>query len=107
VLAQELLKLDAMQTGVYEEAIHGDAAAIDAMLSIMRLRCRLHGLFPDSKGGGVHVNIGAAGAEVLSAEDTSIQVEFIRATKWERADTDKTVNGKLLDLPVLNRKGKP
>ena len=58
VLAQELLKLDAMQTGVYENAVHGDTMAVDAMLSIMRMRCRLHGLYPDSKGGGISVNIG-------------------------------------------------
>jgi hypothetical protein len=101
VLKAELLKLDAMATGVYENAVHGDTMAIDAMLSIMRMRGRYLGLFPDGKGGGVHVNIGGS-AEVLNAEDTGIQVEFIRATKWGSADTEREVNAKLLDLPVVN-----
>jgi hypothetical protein len=71
VLKAELLKLDAMATGVYENAIHGEPAAIDAMLSIMRLRGRYLGLFPDGKGGGVNINIATG-----TAEDTGIQVVF-------------------------------
>jgi len=94
VLAQELLKLDAMQTGVYENAVHGDTMAVDAMLSIMRMRCRLHGLFPDSKNGGqqVHLNIGGPVGE--SAEDTGIVVSFVRATKW---GDPKMIEAKPLD----------
>jgi hypothetical protein len=37
----EALRLDELQTGVYEPALKGDARAIDAVLSIMRARSRL------------------------------------------------------------------
>ena len=105
VLAGELLKLDAMQTGVYESALHGDTASIDAMLSIIRLRCRLHGLFPDSKGGGINVNIGA-NPSAPNAEDTGIQVTFVQATKWADAKLIEDKPGPVLDLPVVNGNGK-
>jgi len=98
VLAQELLKLDALQTGVYENALHGEPMAIDAMLSIIRLRCRLHGLFPDGKGGGVHVNIGANPAGP-NAEDTGIFVHFVKPSRV-------TANGKVIEHLPLNGNGK-
>jgi hypothetical protein len=52
-------------------------------------------LYPDnSKGGGVSVNI--AGTS-LNAEDTGIELRFIRPTKW---GDGKEVEAKL--LPVLD-----
>ena len=92
-------------TGVYESALHGDTASIDAMLSIIRLRCRLHGLFPDSKGGGINVNIGA-NPSAPNAEDTGIQVTFVQATKWADAKLIEDKPGPVLDLPVVNGNGK-
>src|SRR5262249_37549315 len=79
VLAQELLKLDAMATGVYENAIHGEPTAIDAMLSIMRLRGRYLGLFPDGKHPGVNINIGGP-----TAEAEGIQVHFVLPDRVKR-----------------------
>ena len=79
VLAQELLKLDAMQAGVFQNACDGDTAAIDATLSIMKFRARLTGLYPDSKGGGVNVNVGGNPNAQPGAEETAV----IEAAKRE------------------------
>jgi hypothetical protein len=72
VLALELTRLDAMEGSIFLDAANGDIPAIDACLRIQHQRARLCGLYPDSKGGGVHVNIGTSG----NAEDTGIQVVF-------------------------------
>jgi hypothetical protein len=95
VLTQELLKLDAMQAAVYQDAVSGgDKAAIDAMLKIMAMRCRLLNLYPDGKQGGVHLTIGAD-----TAADTGIQIEFVRPTiRWDaegREITDRKA-------PIIN-----
>jgi hypothetical protein len=81
----ELQRLDMMQAAVYRNAEDGDIHAQEAVLKIMHQRARYLGLYPDSgKGGGVHVNIGGPAGE--SAEDTGIQVTFVRATKWIEED---------------------
>jgi hypothetical protein len=72
VLQMELQRLDMMQAAVYRDADTGDIPAQEAVLKIMHQRARYLGLYPDSKGGGVHVNIGTSG----NAEDTGIQVVF-------------------------------
>jgi hypothetical protein len=72
VLQLELTRLDAMEGAIFREAANGDIPSIDACLRIQHQRARLCGLYPDSKGGGVHVNIATGG----NAEDTGIQVVF-------------------------------
>jgi hypothetical protein len=58
----------------------------------MALRARYLGLFPD-KGGGVHVNIGTG----PNAETEGIQVEFVRAVRWGRAEDDKAKIAKVVE----------
>ena len=55
------------------QAEDGDIHAQEAVLRIMHARARYLGLYPDAKGGGVHVNIGSS-----TAEDEGIQVVFVR-----------------------------
>ena len=73
VLQMELQRLDMMQAAVYRKAEDGDIHAQEAVLRIMHARARYLGLYPDAKGGGVHVNIGSS-----TAEDEGIQVVFVR-----------------------------
>jgi hypothetical protein len=65
------------------------------------MRCRLHGLFPDSKGNAaVNVNIGGPVGE--SAEDTGIQISFVAPSgKWGNPDAER-INGKPVGpVPVM------
>src|SRR5262249_406130 len=57
VLAQELQRLDEMQSAVSDAATKGDNAAIETTLKIMRMRGRYLNLFGDGKGGGVRVTV--------------------------------------------------
>jgi hypothetical protein len=75
VLQMELQRLDMMQASVYRDAENGDIHAQEAVLKIMHQRARYLGLYPDSGKGGVHVNIGTGSP---SAEDTGIEVHFVR-----------------------------
>lgn len=94
VLAQELLKLDAMQSAVYEDAISGgDKAAIDTLLKIQHQRCRLLGLYPDGKPSGVHVSIGAGD----NADSTGIQVTFVHPSRQFDADGHQITDGKVIN----------
>jgi hypothetical protein len=80
VLRQELARLDAMQAGIYEKAISGeDNEAIHAMTRIIAMRCRLLGLFPNEKG---HLRVSIGGPLGENAEDTGIQITFVRPSKW-------------------------
>ena len=90
VLQMELQRLDMMQAAVYPE--DGDIPSQEAVLRIMALRARYLGLFPD-KGGGVHVNIGTG----PNAETEGIQVEFVRAVRWGRAEDDKAKIAKVVE----------
>jgi hypothetical protein len=71
VLQQELARLDQLSSAFAHNAFEGDTAAAEMMLRISHQRARLLGLYPNDKGGGVHVNIGTG-----TAEDTGIQVVF-------------------------------
>jgi hypothetical protein len=71
VLAQEIARLDQLSNAFAHNAFEGDTAAAEMMLRISHQRARLLGLYPNDKGGGVHVNIGTG-----TAEDTGIQVVF-------------------------------
>ena len=92
VLQMELQRLDMMQAAVYRNAEDGDIPSQEAVLRIMALRARYLGLFPD-KGGGVHVNIGTG----PNAETEGIQVEFVRAVRWGRAEDDKAKIAKVVE----------
>jgi hypothetical protein len=59
----------------------------------MHQRARYLGLYPDSKGGGVHVNIGTG----PNAESEGIQVEFVRCVRWGRAEDDKAKIAKVVE----------
>jgi hypothetical protein len=99
VLLIELTRLDAMEAAIFRNAAEGDIPSIDACLRVQHQRARLCGLYPDSgKGGGVHVNIGGPVGE--NAEDTGIEVHFIRATRWGNPDAER-VNGEVAG-PVLD-----
>src|SRR5262249_27074384 len=60
--------LDQMQAAVSDAATKGDTNAIETQLKIMRMRGRYLGLFADSKGGGVHVNVATGSGEPLKIE---------------------------------------
>ena len=92
VLQMELQRLDTMQAAVFRNAEDGDIPSQEAVLRIMALRARYLGLFPD-KGGGVHVNIGTG----PNAETEGIQVEFVRAVRWGRAEDDKAKIAKVVE----------
>ena len=72
VLAQELQRLDEMQSAVSDAASAGDTTAIETTLKIMRMRGRYLNLFADSKGGGVHVNVATGPREPM-------QVVFVKS----------------------------
>jgi len=72
VLAQELQRLDEMQSAVSDAATKGDNAAIETTLKIMRMRGRYLNLFADGKGGGVHVNVATGPREPM-------QVVFVKS----------------------------
>ena len=93
VLQMELQRLDMMQAAVYRNAEDGDIHAQEAVLKIMHQRARYLGLYPDSKGGGVHVNIGTG----PNAESEGIQVEFVRCVRWGRAEDDKAKIAKVVE----------
>ena len=100
VLQLEMARLDAMQGAIFANAANGDIPSIDACLRIIHQRARLLGLYPSDKHHSpLHVSVGAPDAP--NAEDTGIEIRFVRPSKWSREDTDKTVNAKLLDLPVV------
>jgi hypothetical protein len=82
VLQQELAALSQMQAAIYQNATDGETASIEATLRIMAHRAKLLslGAYGNDKGGGLHVNIGGPGLE--SAEDTGVQVTFVRCTRW-------------------------
>jgi hypothetical protein len=104
VLKMELARLDTLEAGLFSNAAEGDISAVDACLRIQNQRCRLMGLFPDQRNGGVHVNIG--GPVIESAEDSGIQIEFVKATKWgDPAAAAKVIQG--LPEPMLTSKLKP
>ena len=93
VLQMELQRLDMMQAAVYRNAEDGDIHAQEAVLKIMHQRARYLGLYPDSGKGGVHVNIGTG----PNAETEGIQVEFVRAVRWGRAEDDKAKIAKVVE----------
>ena len=72
VLAQELQRLDEMQSAVSPAATKGDTAAIETTLKIMRMRGRYLNLFADSKAGGVQVNVATGPREPM-------KVMFVRS----------------------------
>jgi hypothetical protein len=82
VLHLELTRLDAMEAAVFRNAAEGDIPSIDACLRIQHQRCRLTGLFPDQRHGGVHVNIGGSVSE--NAEDTGIELHFVLPNRVKR-----------------------
>jgi len=85
VLRMELARLDALEAAVFSEAGNGDIPSIDACLRIQNQRCRLMGLFPDSKGGGVHVNVGTS--DVPDARTAGIQITFVPGpAEWQALD---------------------
>lgn len=51
VLELELERLDALQASVWEGALKGDVNAAGVVLKVMDRRCRLLGLYPDSRQG--------------------------------------------------------
>jgi hypothetical protein len=103
VLAQELLKLDAMQAAVYQDAVSGgDKAAIDAMLKIITMRARLLGLFPGDGKPSLHLSIGG-GDPAGNAADTGIRVTFVRP-HWPQEDSEPAANGPVIDHSEFNGK---
>ena len=102
VLQLEMARLDAMQGAIFANAANGDIPSIDACLRIIHQRARLLGLYPSDKHHSppLHVSVGDPAA--LNAEDTGIEVRFIRPSKWTRDDAERATNAKLLDLPVLD-----
>jgi DNA-binding CsgD family transcriptional regulator len=93
VLEMELERLNAMQAAIYSSAVAGDVSKIDCCLRIIHQRARLLGLYPDKPRSGVTMSFGG-GADIPNAEDTGINVVFVRPTKWLRDDSERTVNGK-------------
>jgi hypothetical protein len=108
VLQMEMQRLDLMQASIYRNAEDGDIPSQEAVLRIMHQRAGYCGLYPSDKNGGQHVHFNLGGDPASNAEDTGIQVEFIRATKWGPADpaaAAKVVQG--LPEPMLTAKLKP
>jgi hypothetical protein len=93
VLRIELTRLDALEAGLFSSAANGDIAAVDACLRIQHQRCRLMGLFPDQKHGGVNVNIGTGSS--LSAEDTGIEVHFVLPDRVRKLAEEKEREAKI------------
>jgi hypothetical protein len=103
VLQMELQRLDMMQASIYRNAEDGDIHAQEAVLKIMHQRARYLGLYPDSSKGGGHVHLNFDGdPSAPNAENEGIVVTFVRPSRCSREDTDKKINAKLLDLPVVN-----
>ena len=99
VLQLELARLDAMQGAIFADAANGDIPSIDACLRIIHQRARLLGLYPSDKHHSpLHVSVGDPAA--LNAEDTGIQITFVRATKWG--------DGKVVEAkPIIEHFGPP
>jgi hypothetical protein len=100
VLRMELARLDAMEAAVFQQAVHGEYAAIEVCLKISNQRARLLGLYPGDKQPAVNLNIGGGAP---SAEDSGIQISFIRPTKWG-AEDNRDGNAKLAG-PVIDHDG--
>jgi DNA-binding CsgD family transcriptional regulator len=104
VLRMELARLDAMEAAIFDQAAHGEYAAIEACLKISNQRARLLGLYPAAESKPT-LNLNIGGNPVGNAEDTGIEVRFVRATKWLNEDTDKKLLGPVIDHSQSNGGG--
>jgi hypothetical protein len=93
VLKLELQRLDQLQAAIYDNASNGETVAIETYLKISNLRCRLLNLFPNEKGGGVHVNIGTGSSP--SAEETGIEVRFVLPDRVKRLAAEQDRQAKV------------
>ena len=101
VLEMELERLNTMQAGIYSSAVAGDVSKIECCLRIIHQRARLLGLYPEKPRSGVTMSFG--GDPAGNAEDTGVQVTFVRATKWRHVEGSEPVSkGELLGGPVID-----
>ncbi len=83
VLKMELERLNRYQAAIDINAVGGDLPSIESALRIQDRRAKYLGLYPDGKGGGVHLSIGGEaklngkGNGHLNAEEVGINVTFI------------------------------
>src|SRR5262249_26495725 len=76
VLQQELQRFDALLEKYMPPALAGDEQAAELCLKISHQRSRLCGLYPDGKGGGVHVNVATRPREPM-------QIVFVKGLQNE------------------------
>jgi len=89
-----------MQGAIFADAANGDIPSIDACLRITHQRARLLDLYPgDKHHSPLHVSV--SGPDAPNAEDTGIQVTFVRARP--RTDTGKVVEA----TPIIEHFGAP